>query len=226
MKKIYLHVLNSINVLGLIAPGVPALAELYNFNTISPEQVMSAEAVSTTTRSTTAMAEVSTIVAQEVLPEGVQVIQAVESDRHSKISDVQPASMASSRNQVTSVSQLSNVQPTDWVFLALQAVVKRYGCLAGYPNNSLRGNRTITRYEFAARVDACLSGLKEQIAALSGDDLATFTRLQAEFAAELATLRGRIDALEAQTTQLEASQFSPTTKTFRSISLCCNRRWL
>jgi len=44
------------------------------------------------------------------------------------------------------------------------------------------------------------------------EDLATLQRLQEEFAAELATLRGRVDALEARTAELEANQFSTTTK--------------
>ncbi|MHC5730392.1 MAG: iron uptake porin, partial [Nostoc sp.] len=52
--------------------------------------------------------------------------------------------------QVTSVSQLSDVQPTDWAFQALQSLVERYGCIAGYPNQTYRGNRAMTRYEFAA----------------------------------------------------------------------------
>jgi hypothetical protein len=37
-------------------------------------------------------------------------------------------------------------------------------------------------------------------------------RLQQEFAPELATLRGRVASLETKTVQLEAQQFSPTTK--------------
>ncbi|BAZ85209.1 hypothetical protein NIES806_14090 [Dolichospermum compactum NIES-806] len=41
--------------------------------------------------------------------------------------------------QVTSVSQLSDVQPTDWAFSALQSLVERYGCVAGYPNG-YKGN--------------------------------------------------------------------------------------
>ena len=32
--------------------------------------------------------------------------------------------------QVTSVSQLKDVQPTDWAFQALQALVERSGCIA------------------------------------------------------------------------------------------------
>ena len=44
------------------------------------------------------------------------------------------------------------------------------------------------------------------------EDLVTIERLQTEFATELATLRGRVDALEANTAELEANQFSTTTK--------------
>lgn len=119
--------------------------------------------------------------------------------------------------QVTSVSQLSDVQPTDWAFQALQSLVERYGCIAGYPDGTYRGNRALTRYEFAAGLNACGTRINELIAAatsdqLSREDLAILQRLQEEFAAELASLRGRVDALEAQTAELEANQFSTTTK--------------
>jgi hypothetical protein len=42
--------------------------------------------------------------------------------------------------------------------------------------------------------------------------LTTLQKLQDEFVAELATLRGQVDALEARTATLEAQQFSTTTK--------------
>ncbi|MDB9327948.1 iron uptake porin, partial [Nodularia spumigena CS-590/02] len=108
---------------------------------------------------------------------------------------------ADSIGQVTSVSQFSDVQPTDWAFQALQSLVERYGCIAGYPNSTYRGNRALTRYEFAAGLNACLDRVNELIATATADvitrqDLATLQRLQEEFSAELATLRGRVDALE------------------------------
>ncbi|WP_226889148.1 iron uptake porin [Nostoc sp. MG11] len=119
--------------------------------------------------------------------------------------------------QVTSVSQLKDVQPTDWAFGALQSLVERYGCIAGYPDSSYRGNRALTRYEFAAGVNACLDRVNELITTATSDlltreDLATLQKLQEEFAAELATLRGRVDDLEARTAEIEANQFSTTTK--------------
>jgi hypothetical protein len=120
-------------------------------------------------------------------------------------------------DQVTSVSQLTDVRPTDWAFQALQSLVERYGCIAGYPDKTYRGNRAMTRYEFAAGLNACLDRVNELIAAATSDlvkkeDLATLQKLQEEFATELATLRGRVDALEARTSTLEKQQFSTTTK--------------
>jgi Carbohydrate-selective porin, OprB family/S-layer homology domain len=123
----------------------------------------------------------------------------------------------SAAGQVTSVSQLSDVRPTDWAFQALQSLVERYGCIAGYPDGTFRGNRAMTRYEFAAGLNACLDKVAELIKGGAGslatkEDLASIQRLQEEFAAELATLRGRLDALESRTAELEANQFSTTTK--------------
>ncbi|MBW4694973.1 MAG: iron uptake porin [Lyngbya sp. HA4199-MV5] len=118
---------------------------------------------------------------------------------------------------VTSVSQLSDVRPTDWAFQALQSLVERYGCIVGYPDRTYRGYRALTRYEFAAGLNACMDRIDELIKAGTADlvrkeDLLVLQKLQEEFAAELATLRGRVDSLEARTATLEKQQFSTTTK--------------
>ena len=118
---------------------------------------------------------------------------------------------------VTAISQLSDVKPTDWAFTALQSLVERYGCIAGYPDRTFRGKQATSRYEFAAGLNACLDKVNEIISAgladkVSKEDLATHQKLQEEFAAELATLRGRVDAIDAKVTKLEAQQFSTTTK--------------
>jgi len=135
-----------------------------------------------------------------------------------KVTSVAELSQESNNlSQVTSVSQFSDVQPTDWAFQALQSLVERYGCAAGYPSGTYRGNRSLTRYEFAAGLNSCLDRVNELIATATADlvtkqDLATLQRLQEEFSTELATLRGQVDALEARTSELEANQFSTTTK--------------
>ncbi|WP_199249655.1 iron uptake porin [[Phormidium] sp. ETS-05] len=118
--------------------------------------------------------------------------------------------------QVNSVSNLRDVRPTDWAYSALQSLAERYGCLTAYPDGTYRGNRALTRYEFAAGLDACLNSIQrliqESASQIGGADLSSIRRLQEEFAAELATLRARVDGLEVRTAELEANQFSTTAK--------------
>ena len=109
-----------------------------------------------------------------------------------------------SSEQVTSINQFSDVKPTDWAYQALTNLVDRYGCVAGYPNGTYGGGRSMTRYEAAALLNACLDRVTEVT-----DEL---KRLANEFAAELAVIRGRVSTLEAKVGQLEATQFSTTTK--------------
>ena len=109
-----------------------------------------------------------------------------------------------SQEQVTSISQFSDVQPTDWAYQALSNLIERYGCVAGYPDGSFRGQRAMTRFEAAALLNACLDRVTEVT-----DEL---KRLMAEFEKELAILKGRVDGLEAKVGELEANQFSTTTK--------------
>jgi Carbohydrate-selective porin, OprB family/S-layer homology domain len=129
---------------------------------------------------------------------------------------------ADSVSQVSSVSELTDVDPNQWAFQALKSLVERYGCIEGYPSKKYLGNRPLSRYEFAAGLNSCLDKIGEQIAAATADkatkdDLAAVQRLQEEFKVELATLRGRVDALEAKTKELEANQFSTTTKLDGSV---------
>ena len=120
------------------------------------------------------------------------------------VSDYAATSASSSREQVTSITQFSDVYPTDWAYQALSNLIERYGCVAGYPNGTYRGNRAMTRFEAAALLNACLDRVTEVT-----DEL---KRLMKEFEKELAILKGRVDGLEARVGELEATQFSTTTK--------------
>ena len=111
---------------------------------------------------------------------------------------------AATGEQVTSITQFSDVYPTDWAYQALSNLIERYGCVAGYPNGTYRGNRAMTRFEAAALLNACLDRVTEVT-----DEL---KRLMKEFEKELAILKGRVDGLEARVGELEATQFSTTTK--------------
>lgn len=119
--------------------------------------------------------------------------------------------------QMTSVSRLRDVSPNDWAYLAVQQLIERYNCLAGYPDGTFRGNRPLTRYEFAAGLSDCLQQYEREIIigainAIPKEELATIQRLQEEFALELALTRGDVDAVQARTGELELIQFSTTTQ--------------
>ncbi|MGA7935135.1 MAG: iron uptake porin [Kovacikia sp.] len=119
--------------------------------------------------------------------------------------------------QLNSVSQLSDVKPTDWAFQSLQSLVERYACIVGYPDKTFRGNRLLSRHEFAAGLNACMDRISELIAASTAElvkkeDLQKLQKLQEEFAAELKTLRSKVNALEVRTANSEQQQFSTTTK--------------
>jgi hypothetical protein len=113
-------------------------------------------------------------------------------------------SQYTSQEQVTSISQFSDVKPTDWAYQALSNLIERYGCVAGYPNGTYKGGQAMTRFEAAALLNACLDRVTEVT-----DEL---KRLMKEFEKELAILKGRVDGLEARVGELEANQFSTTTK--------------
>lgn len=106
--------------------------------------------------------------------------------------------------QITSITQFSDVKPTDWTYQALTGLIERYGCVAGYPNGSYGGAKAMTRFEAAALLNACLDRITEVTDPLN--------KLMAEFEKELAMLKGRVDGLEAKVGVLAAQQFSTTTK--------------
>ncbi|MBN3896126.1 MAG: iron uptake porin [Nostoc sp. NOS(2021)] len=249
-----LNLVSGMSILNFIVLSVPALAEISEPTNIRLERAIInktiSAAISTTSEATktipgsvtqlSQLAPVSTSQNQATLFAasnnqsvfGITTTPADESDslplsfiivQKAQTNTGNDAPMA----QVTSVSQLKDVQPTDWAFGALQSLVERYGCIAGYPENLYRGNRALTRYEFAAGLNACLERVNELIATTTSDlahteDVVKIQRLQKEFAVELTTLRGRIDTLETRTTELEANQFSTTTKLSGQVIMAVN----
>jgi len=109
-----------------------------------------------------------------------------------------------SSEQVSSIQQFSDINPDDWAYQALANLIKRYGCVAGYPDGTVRGQRALSRYEAAALLNACLDRVSEIT-----DEL---KKLLQELDTELALVRARVDGLQARVGVLEATQFSTTTK--------------
>ncbi|WP_009631383.1 iron uptake porin [Synechocystis sp. PCC 7509] len=120
------------------------------------------------------------------------------------------------REIITPVADLSSIQSSDRIFQAWQSLLQRYGCSAGDINQ----NKQIlfSRYEFATNLDICLAQVSQLIVAtpdlVKQEDLITLKKLQVEFSAELAAIRGRLD-IETQITKLN----SPITKLTGEIAV-------
>jgi hypothetical protein len=137
--------------------------------------------------------------------------------------DQEPTNMT----QINAVSQLSDIKPSDWAFQALQSLVERYGCITGYPDRSYRGDRTLSRYEFAAGLNACIDRINELIVSNGQNlaikaDLEVLQKLQAEFAIELGDVQGRVKAVETRVATLQKQQFATTTKLIGQAAVALN----
>jgi hypothetical protein len=121
------------------------------------------------------------------------------------------------RNKQTSVSELSDVKPTDWAYQALRSLIERYGVISGYPDGTFGGNRPLSRYEFAAALAATLEQVEGLITNGEGDryiqeDAIVLRRLQTDYRLALEDLQQRLNRIDRRTIELNANQFSPTTK--------------
>ncbi|BAZ43172.1 porin type major outer membrane protein [Chondrocystis sp. NIES-4102] len=110
---------------------------------------------------------------------------------------------------------LLDIKSTDWSYQALNNLINRYGCISGFPDGTYRGEQTINRAEFVAGLNNCLNKI-EVIITNSGQipqsDIDTILQLMKEFQSELAILQGRTDGYQARIEDLEATNFSTTSK--------------
>ena len=118
-------------------------------------------------------------------------------------------------SQVNSVDRLQDVKPTDWSYEALRGLIERYGCIKGFENRTYRGEQTVSRAEFAAGLNTCLNQIENILTRsdrIPQFDVETVLQLMQEFQSDLAILQGRTDGARARIEDLEAIQFSTTTK--------------
>ncbi|MEL6458611.1 MAG: iron uptake porin [Cyanobacteria bacterium J06621_15] len=118
-------------------------------------------------------------------------------------------------NNVTDVNQLQDISPEHWAYQALRSLIEKYGCISVSGNN-FNGNRPLTRYEFAAIFNSCLSRIENLIANSTNDlvkyeDLTVLDRLQREFVSELQDVDNRVENIEKQISVIEKNKFSTTT---------------
>ncbi|MEO0373844.1 MAG: iron uptake porin [Cyanobacteria bacterium P01_A01_bin.17] len=121
---------------------------------------------------------------------------------------------------LTSVDQLTDVQPSSWAFQSLQSLIERYGVITGYPNDTFRGALALNRFEFASVLNTAIRQLSQR--QLSRSDLDSLQKLQTKFASELSAIQGQVKTLEAQTADIDAHQFSTATKFVGQVIFAAN----
>ncbi|BAZ10699.1 hypothetical protein NIES4071_25220 [Calothrix sp. NIES-4071] len=137
-------------------------------------------------------------------PQKPNLVTSIENDAKCELSCVK---------EITSITELSDIHHTDWVYTALQLLLDRYGQPA---DKRFDGNRSLTRYEFATIVNTAIDSINKQIALnpknVTQEDLKVLQRLQSEFATEIKNLQRRVELLEQRLPAAEINQFSTTTK--------------
>lgn len=117
--------------------------------------------------------------------------------------------------QVNNIGELRDIQPTDWSYEALRGLIDRYSCISGYSDRTFRGAQAVSRAEFVAGLNRCLNQIEKILTTsdhMPQGDVDTVLRLMQEFQSDLAILQGRTDGTQARIEDLEAIQFSTTTK--------------
>ena len=110
------------------------------------------------------------------------------------------------------------VKPGQWQYTALQGIATKYDC------NANLNNKPVTQIEFARGLNACLNKVEPMLAqqpggapstapnAVTREDLEVLKRLTQEYRAQLSEIDGRLTGVDKRVTQLQANQFSTTTK--------------
>lgn len=118
-------------------------------------------------------------------------------------------------NTINAIEQLQDIKPTDWSYEALRNLSDRYGCIGGFDDGTYKGEKNISRAEFAAGLNSCLNKIEGIIGnsnPIPQNDINTVLKLMQEFQSDLAILQGITDGAQAKLEDLEATQFSTTSK--------------
>jgi len=106
------------------------------------------------------------------------------------------AGVAAATIAPVSAAPFNDVAPTNWAYSAVQNLDARYGCIAGYPNGTLKPEADATREEVFALANHCL------------DNITTFyTQADAQLAS---ALRAEIGAVSKRVTTLETAAVTAT----------------
>jgi Carbohydrate-selective porin, OprB family len=135
-----------------------------------------------------------------------------------KASGANPVKIAATEPTSDDGSEADIVKPSDWQYKSLQGLATKYGC------NPNLNDKPVSQLEFARGLNACLDRVEPMLAQQPGGmpgsapsgvtraDLEVLQRLTQEYRAQLTEIDGRLVATDKKVAQLQANQFSTTTK--------------
>ena len=96
-------------------------------------------------------------------------------------------------------AELYDLPPDHWAYQAIQKLTERYGVMEGFPDNTFRGNKTVSRYELAAALTRVMQRMQNAspVAGPPGSPSAAsdrdmVDRLGVEFKKELQDIQDRL----------------------------------
>lgn len=111
------------------------------------------------------------------------------------------------------------LKPSDWQYTSLEGLGQKYGCNPNF------NNQPVSQIDFARSLNTCINRVETRVAlqqstppaplpadAVTREDLEVLKRLTQEFRAQLTEIDGKIVAADNKIAQLQATQFSTTTK--------------
>ena len=112
----------------------------------------------------------------------------------------------STPTQETGISERSDVNSPNSTSQSSPSPVEGYGCISGYGDGTFQGNQPISRYEFAAGLNACLNRVEQLINGSTADlatqeDLAVSKRQLENMRTELERLQMRVDGVDTENRQ-------------------------
>ena len=113
---------------------------------------------------------------------------------------------------VVNVSDLTDLEGSEWAYNAVKELVEKYDVLEGYPDRTYEGQKKATRFELAAAVYDLATYFSDEIA-LDREDLAKLAKLLDEFSTEIKTLQSKVDALETKVSGIETKVNDIDTRT-------------
>ncbi|NEQ26682.1 MAG: S-layer homology domain-containing protein [Microcoleus sp. SIO2G3] len=119
---------------------------------------------------------------------------------------VHEAIAQSTLTQETGIFGQSDVNSPNSTSQSSPSPAEGYGCVSGYDDGTFQGDQPISRYEFAAGLNACLNRVEQLINGSTADlatqeDLAVSKRQLENMRIELERLQMRVDGVDSENRQ-------------------------